>query len=227
MAKRKSAYQQQVDAKDGGSGGTAGGRARRAAFSTAAAGGAVCDEAGVLSEDGLEGALDPPPLGGGAVALFSRGRRGRRVPASLAELAFDDAEQLLDSAVNDSDARPAPPASSGVPVCPFRSADSATTLALSFLRTRTWLGRQLLNGWRQLRCSRMTCAGAVRRFAPTLGRSAALSCSARCLIRSRRGFRGRLLAACAFARAAAGVYEYGGRDFRVGGGSATSHRAGG
>ena len=40
----------------------------------------------------------------------------RRVPASLAELAFDDAEQLLDSAVDDSDARPAPPPSSGVPV---------------------------------------------------------------------------------------------------------------
>ena len=116
MAKRKSAYQQQVDAKDGGSGGTAGGRARRAAVTTAAAGGEVCDEAGVLSGDGLEDALDPPPLGGGAVALFSTGRGGRRVPASLAELAFDDAEQLLDSAVNDSDARPAPPPSSGVPV---------------------------------------------------------------------------------------------------------------
>ena len=116
MAKRKSAYQQQVDAKDGGSGGTAGGRARRAAFTTAAAGGEVCDEASMLSEGGLEDALDPPPLGGGAVALFSRGRGGRRVPASLAELAFDDAEQLLDSAVNDPDARPAPPPSSGVPV---------------------------------------------------------------------------------------------------------------
>ena len=48
MAKRKSAYQQQVDAKDGGSGGKAGGRARCAAFTTAAAGGEVCDEASVL-----------------------------------------------------------------------------------------------------------------------------------------------------------------------------------
>ena len=70
----------------------------------------------MLSGDALEDALDPPPLGDGAVALFSRGRDGQRAPASLAELLFDDAEQLLNSAVNDSDARPAPPASSGVPV---------------------------------------------------------------------------------------------------------------
>lgn len=49
----------------------------------------------MLDAGALEGAFESPPLGGGAVALFRRGRGGRRVPASLAELSSDDPEQLL------------------------------------------------------------------------------------------------------------------------------------
>ena len=71
--------------------------------------------------------------------------------------------------------------------CLFRSVDSAIISALSSLRRRMWLGRPLLNGYRPLRCSRVTCAGAWLQFAPTLVRLAALCCCARYRIRFRRG----------------------------------------
>ena len=91
---------------DGGSGGAAGASSRDVR-STTAPGGVVCEEAGAVAEEPLHTA----PLGGGAVALWSRGRDGRVVPKSLTDLTFDDIEQDLDAAVNDADERPAAPPS--------------------------------------------------------------------------------------------------------------------
>ena len=92
---------------DGGSGGAAGASARDVR-STTASGGVACEEAGAEAEEPLHTA----PLGGGAVALWSRGRGGRVAPKTLTDLTFDDIEQDLDAAVNDADERPAAPPSS-------------------------------------------------------------------------------------------------------------------
>ena len=52
-----------------------------------------------------------PSLGGGAAALWCRGRGGRKAPKSLVDIRCADHEADLDSAVNDPDVRPAAPAS--------------------------------------------------------------------------------------------------------------------
>ena len=93
---------------DGGSGGAAGAPSRDVR-STAASGGVACEEAGAEAEEPLHTA---PLLGGGAVALWSRGRGGRMAPKALADLTFDDIEQDLDAAVNGADERPSAPPSS-------------------------------------------------------------------------------------------------------------------
>ena len=92
---------------DGGSGG-ASGAAVSDVRSTTASGGVACEEAGAEADEPLVTA----PLGGGAVALWSRGRGGRIAPKTLTDLTFDDIEQDLDAAVNDADERPPAPPSS-------------------------------------------------------------------------------------------------------------------
>ena len=92
---------------DGGSGGASGASARDVR-STTASGGVACEDAVAEAEEPLITA----PLGGGSVALWSRGRGGRVAPKTLTDLTFDDIEQDLDAAVNDADERPSAPPSS-------------------------------------------------------------------------------------------------------------------